>query len=224
MPYAAQAPFNSRDKEHEPLCLPDTRIGVLGEIERWADGNDKRCIFWLNGLAGTGKSTIARNIARKYYDKKRLGASYFFSKGGEDTSNSTRFVTSLAVQLARLSPDLESSICNAIKEHPHIASQTLLDQWNRLILQPLASLGCNFPHPSLLLVVDALDECEGDNDVEVIIQLLRQVQSLEAVCLRILLTSRPEILIRIMDSVRHDFVKQKPTPRSLYYTVCHQRL
>lgn len=64
-----------------PTCLPDTRVDVLREIFDWADRQDNRCIFWLNGLAGTRKSTIARTIARKY-SEEHLGASFFFSRGG----------------------------------------------------------------------------------------------------------------------------------------------
>ncbi|KIM95704.1 hypothetical protein OIDMADRAFT_183718 [Oidiodendron maius Zn] len=69
LPYAAEAPFNSYAKQHEPTCLPDTNVDLLQTIYNWADGQDERCIFWLNGLAGTGKSTIARTVARKYFDE-----------------------------------------------------------------------------------------------------------------------------------------------------------
>ena len=59
LPFAEDAPFNSFSKQHETDCLPDTRISLLEEIYSWTDGQNKRCIFWLYGLAGTGKSTIA---------------------------------------------------------------------------------------------------------------------------------------------------------------------
>jgi pantothenate kinase-related protein Tda10 len=65
LPYAIEAAFNSYQKQREPTCLPDTRVGFLREIYNWASGQDERCIFWLNGLTGTGKSTIARTVARK---------------------------------------------------------------------------------------------------------------------------------------------------------------
>jgi len=96
LPFAENAPFNSYARQHEPTCLPNTRVDLLHEIYKWADGQDKRCIFWLNGLAGTGKSTIARTVARRYFDQKRLGASFFFSKNGGDVSHTAKFFTSLA--------------------------------------------------------------------------------------------------------------------------------
>ena len=56
LPYAMQAAFNFYDKQHDPLCLPNTRVDILKQIMAWADGRDERCIFWLNGMAGIGSS------------------------------------------------------------------------------------------------------------------------------------------------------------------------
>jgi hypothetical protein len=97
LPSAVEAPFNSYQRQHEPTCLHNTRVDVLRHIFDWADGQDKRCIFWLNGLAGTGKSTIARTVARKYSEQERLGASFFFSRGGGDVSHAGKFFTSIAL-------------------------------------------------------------------------------------------------------------------------------
>jgi len=38
----------------------------------WCDDPDSKCIFWLNGMAGTGKSTISRTIARELAEEIRL--------------------------------------------------------------------------------------------------------------------------------------------------------
>jgi hypothetical protein len=86
----------------------------------WADRRDERCIFWLNGLAGRGKSTISRTIAYKYFERRRLGASFFFSKGGGDIGHADKFFPSLAVQLANNIPPLWNYICEAITEHSNI--------------------------------------------------------------------------------------------------------
>ncbi|KAF1809926.1 hypothetical protein P152DRAFT_451588 [Eremomyces bilateralis CBS 781.70] len=100
LPYAPNAAFNALEKGDDPLCIPGTRVDVLNDIRKWVDGEDKRHIFWLSGWADTGKSTIARTVAREYYGGSRLVASYFFSKGGGDTGNATKFVGTIARQLA----------------------------------------------------------------------------------------------------------------------------
>ncbi|OAK94516.1 putative WD-repeat protein [Phaeosphaeriaceae sp. SRC1lsM3a] len=196
LPHAADAPFNSYAKQHEPACLRDTRVDLLREIHSWADGEDERCIFWLSGLAGTGKSTIARTVARSYYDRQRLAASFFFSRGGGDIGHAGRFVTSLAVQLARNVPALRQRISDAVVGRNDIASQSLRDQWHDLVLGPLSKLSAHDCPASLVLVVDALDECDSDSNIRIIVQLLAEARTLTKARLRVLLTSRRDVPIR----------------------------
>jgi ABC-type molybdenum transport system ATPase subunit/photorepair protein PhrA len=74
-------PFNWYTKQYKPSCLPGTRVGLLKKTNGWADGQDN---FWLHGLAGKGKSTVARTVAHRYHNTQRLAASFFFSRDGED--------------------------------------------------------------------------------------------------------------------------------------------
>ena len=58
-------------------CMKGTRRDVLLQLESWLnDGQDKR-VFWLNGLAGTGKSTIAQSFAEMSFADGKLGATFF---------------------------------------------------------------------------------------------------------------------------------------------------
>jgi hypothetical protein len=211
LPAAADAPFDAFRRQHDPTCLPNTRTDLLQEVHTWAGGQSNQHIFWLSGLAGTGKSTIARTIARIFFEKQRLGASFFFSRGGGDTGNASKFATSIAKQLANNVPSLKQHICNAIKERRDIAEKTLHDQWRQLVLHPLLKLGENGIQVTYILVVDALDECNNDNNIRIIIRLLREVRLLKTVRLRIFITSRPEVPIRtgfvqMPDAEHQDFV------------------
>lgn len=162
-------------------------------------------------MAGTGKSTIARTIAREYYERGRLGASFFFSRGGGDLGTASKVFTTIALQLADTSRDLKRYICEALYENSHIGGLGLYDQWERLVLQPLSRLkGSAFPQPPVL-VIDALDECEGEDDVRLILQVLSTANSMQGVQLRIFVTSRPETPIRheihdIPETAHQDFI------------------
>src|SRR5436305_11883559 len=49
----------------------------------------------------------------------------------------------------------------------------------------------------LIIVIDALDECDGDKDVRAILRLLTEAKLLDSIKLRIFITSRPETPIRL---------------------------
>ncbi|PVH68198.1 hypothetical protein DL98DRAFT_633298, partial [Cadophora sp. DSE1049] len=230
LPYVDEAPFNAYSRQDEPLCLSSTRADLLQEIYDWADGNDgqdERCIFWLSGLAGTGKSTISRTIARRYSEQKSLGASFFFSRGGGDVSHAGKFFTSLAVQLADAVPSLQARICDAIRKQSDIANLSLLDQWRELVIRPLRLVKSDKPSSpsSYLLVVDALDECDNEDHVRTILQLLAEARSLPMVLrLRIFLTSRPEVPIRhgiraIPQAEHQDFVLHNIQPAIINHDI-----
>jgi len=225
LPYAGDAPFNAYYWQHERTCLHNTRVDLLKDIYNWADGQDERCIFWLNGLAGTGKSTVARTVAYKYSGLRRLGASFFFSRGGGDIGHAEKFVTSIARQLVISIPSLNQHMCDALKERPDIASQSLRDQWQQLVLRPLSKLGENDCQSPYILVLDALDECDNDNNIRAIIHLLAGARSLKTVRLRVFLTSRPEIPIRygfdqIPDAEHKDFVIHYIPPSIVEHDIC----
>jgi hypothetical protein len=114
------------------------------------------------------------------------------------------------VQLANKSPPLKRYICEAIAAHSDIASQAFRDQWIQLVLRPLSKMAADSLQLPLILVVDALDECEGENDIRRILQLLAEARALRTVQLRIFMTSRPEVPIRhgfyqILETGHQDF-------------------
>jgi len=114
---------------------------------------------------------------RQILQTKRLGASFFFSRDSGDVNHASKFFASIAVQLANMSDNLDHYICEAIKRQRDIA-KGLRDQWRRLVYEPLSKL--EVLTPPLLLVVDVLDECEEDDNVRLIIQLLAEARDLAA--------------------------------------------
>ena len=110
-----------------------------------------------------------------------LGASFFFSRGGGDISHTGKFFTSIARQLANTIPLLNQHICDAVTDNSDIANQSLRDQWQQLVLRPLSKLDGNNCRSSYVVVIDALDECDSDNDIRMILQLLAEARPLRGV-------------------------------------------
>ncbi|CAG9945162.1 unnamed protein product, partial [Clonostachys rosea f. rosea IK726] len=196
LPIASEAAFNSRQNEDEPVCLPDTRLELLEGITAWVDGsNHEKCIYWLNGIAGTGKSTIARTVSGIFHEKGKLGGSFFFSKGGGDLNHANKLVTTLTRHLAEKIPSARGQIADAITDPEEIIHSSLRDQWNTLIIGPLSKIVSD-PPLTVLLVIDALDECDSEKDIQVILRILSTARLLSTIRLRIFITSRPENVIR----------------------------
>ncbi len=197
-PVAKGAPFDSHVEEHNTRCLANTRVELQRKIKEWTNDGNGKPIFWLNGMAGTGKSTFARTVAQTFNDDGQLGASFFFKRGEGDRGTAIKFFTTIAKDLITSVPEIIPRIRKAIKADPAIFKNNLKDQFEKLIIQPFLEMKQASPNAlGLFIVIDALDECEREVDIQVILQLLAGIQSLRPVPLRIFVTSRPELPIRL---------------------------
>jgi hypothetical protein len=197
LPCADGAAFNSQLWEQEPRCLANTRVELLRMIGDWSRNTNSTCIFWLRGMAGTGKSTIARTVADNLAKDNLLGASFFFSRGRGDLGKAGKLVTTIAAQLAGKDRFLRHYIGKAIADNSNIIQQGLGEQWKHLMFQPLIQLEERVTQPQMLaIVIDALDECEDEDKVRLLLQLLPQLKCLQKVRVRTFITSRPEPAIR----------------------------
>ncbi|KIX03042.1 uncharacterized protein Z518_06592 [Rhinocladiella mackenziei CBS 650.93] len=196
LPEAAGAAFNSYHDELDARCHPKTRGDLLRDIDTWANDVNGETIFWLRGMAGTGKSTISRTVAQTLDDQNQLGASFFFKRGERDRENARLFFPTIVHGLVRQVPELKPHVHRTVDDDPGIAGRTLKEQFDKLIFQPLTRLG-SIPSIPLILVVDALDECDREGDIRTIISQLARTRELNTVRLRVFLTSRPELPIRL---------------------------
>ncbi|KAJ5710513.1 hypothetical protein N7488_004669 [Penicillium malachiteum] len=73
LPYPNGAAFNSNGNQHGD-CLKDTRVDLLENVLSWAHAEGNENIFWLKGVAGTGKSTIAHTVASTLFSQGHLTA------------------------------------------------------------------------------------------------------------------------------------------------------
>ncbi|EXL39972.1 hypothetical protein FOCG_17422 [Fusarium oxysporum f. sp. radicis-lycopersici 26381] len=197
LPVAHGASFDSKAEEHNPTCLPDTRKELLKEIYRWIDDPKSKTIFWLNGMAGTGKSTISRTVARSRSKRGDLGASFFFKRGEVDRGNLDKLMSTLAYHLAMSIPGATVFIKKVLDVNPAIVGKTVKEQFETLIQGPLCEAAATATIPStVVMVIDALDECDQEADIRSLISIFSQAKIIRPQ-LRVFLTSRPELPIRL---------------------------
>jgi len=174
----------------------------LNEIECWAKDPDPKNppVFWLNGLAGTGKTTIAQSIAERMFADGRLGASFFCSRGFEDRNNLKLIFPTLAFQLAQQFPEYRSLLIPLLRSSPDIAYESLQSQTQKLLIGPLRSAEI-----STVIVIDALDECKDEDPESAFLAVLGQLVS-EIPGVKFFVTGRPEI--HIVDGIRRTPLKE----------------
>ena len=162
----------------------------MDEIELWTRDFGKSPVYWLNGLAGTGKTTIAQTIAARTFAGGQLGASFFCSRDFEDRSDLKLIFPTLAIQLARKYSEFRSALVPLVQRDPRIARESLYNQMDKLIVRPFLESGI-----STVIVIDALDECKDEEPASAILSVLgRFVSKIPQV--KFFLTGRPEPRIR----------------------------
>ncbi|KAJ6035814.1 hypothetical protein N7540_000093 [Penicillium herquei] len=196
--FAQDAVLGSYADQYYDECLEGTRTDILHKISEWAFSPHERSIFWLQGMAGTGKSTISRTVANSLKQTNHLGASFFFKRGEEDRGNAKKIFPTLTKQLMLRVSGLRLGVQKALDHDPEIATKSLREQFEKLLLQPLLDLDHLGRQPqTAIIVIDALDECDNDQDIRTIIRLLPILQRAKATRLCTFLTSRPELPINL---------------------------
>jgi len=162
----------------------------MSKIEIWARDFDTPPVYWLNGLAGTGKTTIAQTIAERFFADGQLGASFFCSRNFEDRRNLKLIFPTLAVQLARRYTEFRSIFVSLVQSDPGIVHESLCNQMDKLIVRPLRDSAI-----STVIIIDALDECRDEEPASAILSVLGQSVS-KIPRVKFFLTGRPEPRIR----------------------------
>ena len=142
-------------------------------------------IYWLKDAAGTGKTTVAATLSRDWLVEKRLAGRFFFTPNSTASSGIDRFCVTLAKDIAKQVSPLESTVTRALQDSPP-THYGFRQQFQKLVVEPLKLAK---PDMSLILVVDALDNCDPDGREELLHCILEYLPILPHV--KLFLTSRP---------------------------------
>ncbi|KAH8797277.1 WD40-repeat-containing domain protein [Flagelloscypha sp. PMI_526] len=196
-PFTSSLPANFQRQS----CTPGTRIAILHKLLEWANPVEpelKNCLFWLYGLAGTGKTTILRDICEKLQKLDLLASSYFCSIQ-LSSGDSRHLVPTIAKHLASRLDTFKTALVSQLKEDPNLFSAALARQFENLLCKPWRAVadaqGCS---SAMVVVIDALDEC--DRGEEFLSLLLDSIDEGQIEGLRFIVTSRP--VPRLLEKVR----------------------
>ncbi|CAE6452482.1 unnamed protein product [Rhizoctonia solani] len=190
---AKLARYNSglSDSIGRRACTEDTRQDVLSNISEWCDNPSAPPIYWLNGMAGTGKTTVTFTLASMLESRGQLAASFFCTITSQECSKASRIIPTIAYQLSRQSTPFEAALVEVLKQDPDAASLTITKQIELLLVKPIHSTADRMAR-NLVVVIDALDECDDSNAVGLLLSSLFSSAGSLRLPVKFFITSRPE--------------------------------
>ena len=137
-----------------------TRVAFLDFIINWVNDPASERGLVLFGQAGTGKSSIAHEIARLFDKMHRLASSFIFLRREQSARKAHHLFTTLARDLADRYPSFKIALGNVVKDNTalRVGTRDYETLFESLILEPLKDVHIVGP---ILVVIDALDE-SGD--------------------------------------------------------------
>ncbi|KIM25849.1 hypothetical protein M408DRAFT_46627, partial [Serendipita vermifera MAFF 305830] len=168
-------------------CTKDTRVQLLKDIRTWADDLDTdKQIFWIADQAGTGKSTVAKQIVTEWEKAAKPVVPFFFSIAAADTRSNAKFCSTVAVKLAELAGfgSFRTALAEVLRHNLTVETLDFDDQFKHLVLSPL-----QIANKPVLFVIDALDECDKRGRSELLSVLINRLDKLPTI--KVMITSRP---------------------------------
>jgi hypothetical protein len=177
--------------------MDKTRKAILDRVIAWAlpprqmdiiprDTSTTR-MFWLYGIPGIGKTSVASSLCSRLHDEKKLGGSFFCRRDDPNLGNPKYILPTFIFELARMWPPYRKLVIKKLREDPQLNMESASDT---LFLQLLNDLQ-KPPIDPLVLVIDALDECGDARARPKLLRILFDASSQHS-WLKIIVTSRPE--------------------------------
>jgi hypothetical protein len=207
--------------DQDLCCMKGTRKSLLEQIIAWVtnelEQTDRGNTYWIYGLPGIGKTSLAHSICASLHDKEQLAGAFFCRRDDRELREPNNIFPTLTRTLAILFPPFRSIIAEYLRNNPNVAPESM---------RPTLFLGfiCRVPRPpkkSLVFVIDALDECGSTQSRPGILKALTDATA-HAPWLKVIITSREEVDIRLFfDSptqsshLRYDLTVDKETTSDL---------
>ncbi|KAF7351902.1 hypothetical protein MVEN_01151900 [Mycena venus] len=184
---AAQHKFTDQSKS---LCAAGTRVDIQEDILKWLSPqpSTKERIFWVTGIAGSGKSTLSATLVDNLRKKGTpVAAQFFISRNIPETTSPEKIIPTIAQQLAEFSPVAACIIHEKVKNGFPPSRD---EQVEALLLAPIQELSKS---RDIVILIDALDEFENAADsVKKILESIAPRGCDLPNNVRFLVTSRPE--------------------------------
>ncbi|OTA98011.1 hypothetical protein M426DRAFT_140316 [Hypoxylon sp. CI-4A] len=182
-------------------------------------------VFWLNGSMGTGKTTLLCRVISHFKEHPQRGVRflYYYCFGSQAATESKAptyeiILRALCYQLAQNTDgslaEPAESLYHCLEENGRRSEPLTKNRLEELLRELLRN--SHSTATSTLIVIDALDECKGRDDSDMLLTFLRGVQR-ELGNVYFLFSSRPHIKIgdHFEGSIKRFYSIQPQTKRDI---------
>jgi len=207
---------------HQKLrCMNGTRKSLLKQLIAWvtngSEQTDGRNTYWIYGLPGIGKTSLAHSICASLHDQEQLAGAFFCRRDDPELSEPDNILPTLIHKLAIIFPPFRSIVAERLRKDPNVTPESMKPALFLDFIRTVPRL----PTRTLVFVIDALDECGSIQSRADILNALTNAAA-HAPWLKIIITSRPEVDIqRFFDGpaqlshLRYDLAADKETTSDL---------
>jgi hypothetical protein len=175
--------------------MKGTRESLLEHIIAWvtntSEQKDKGNMYWIYGLPGIGKTSLAHSMCASLHEVKHLAGAFFCQRDGQDLREPRNILPTLIYKLAEIFPPFRTIVAERLRSDTNLTPESMKDS---LFLDFIRNLP-RHPKQVLVFVIDALDECGDDQGRRVLLKSLADAVAY-APWLKLIITSRPEVDIQ----------------------------
>ena len=199
--------------------MDGTREFLLKQVIGWAtqgQGKEEKNTFWIYGLPGIGKTSLAHSICAILHEGNHLAGAFFCRRDDRSLSEPRNILPTLIHKLAITFPPFRRLVAGRLRNDANLMPGSMK---HSLLLELIRKLP-RPPKRTLVFVIDAFDEC-GDTESRPDILRALTDAAVHAPWLKIIITSRPEVDIhRSFDALqslhtRYDLATDAQAPSDL---------
>ena len=207
--------------DRDLCCMEGTRKSLLEQIMDWVTNGSEQInrsnTYWIYGLPGIGKTSLAHSICASLHDKEQLAGAFFCQRDDQELGEPNNILLTLVRKLALLFPPFRSIVAEWLRGNPNVTPESIDPDLFVSFIHKLPRL----PKKNLVFVIDALDECGSTESRPGILKALKAA-TVHAPWLKVIITSREEVDIRhFFDSptqlshLQYDLTANKETTNDL---------
>jgi hypothetical protein len=170
-------------------CMKGTRQSILDEVTAWvSNGLGQSNTYWIYGLPGIGKTSLAHSICKTLDDRNQLIGAFFCQRDDTNSSEPRNILPTLIYKLAKISSTFQTRVAERLRSKPNLTTESMD---NTQFLDFILSMPDQPNEHSRAFVIDALDECGNNESRQDLLKALTDVAA-RAPWLKVIITSRPE--------------------------------